>query len=178
MPLFGRPHQRGRAAQFLRRVHVGAGGDQQLDGNRVPVARGEHHHHLAVGKALVRIGAGFQQLFDDRRVAIKRCHRERREALPVGGVHLRAGGDEEIGALEVVAIDGPVQRGRAVGLRGVDVGVLLEQRAQRGSVALHHGVGDITLAGRAAKPRHTDHDGCHGEKHSTSVHRNHLRSRP
>ena len=145
------PHQRGRAAQVLLRVDVRAGGHEHPDRPRIAVARRQHQHRLAVGEALLRVGAGLEKPFDHRHVAVQRRHRERRERFAVGRVDLRAGGDEQAGGLEVVAIDGPVERRRAVDLRCVDVGVLLQQPAQRGLVAFHRRVGHLALVRRAAR---------------------------
>ena len=50
--------------------------------------------------------------------------------------------------LEVVEADGPMQRRGAVDLRGVDVGLPLQQRTHSVPVALHGGVGHLA-AGRA-----------------------------
>ena len=73
-------------------------------------------------------------------------------------------GDEQVGGLDVVAIDGPVERRRAVELRCVDVGLLLQEPAQRGLVAFHHRVGHVALVRRAAKRWRPDHDGRYRQK--------------
>ena len=44
---------------------------------------------------------------------------------------LAPGANQQVGAFDIVAIAGPVQRGRAVRFGGVDVGLFLEQRAHR-----------------------------------------------
>ena len=71
--------------------------------------------------ASVRIRAGLQQPADHRRAAVQAGGPERRGAEIVRRVHLGAGANQQVGALDIVAVARPVQRGRAVRLGGVDV---------------------------------------------------------
>ena len=49
--------------------------------------------------------------------------------------------DQQVGQLAVAALGGPVQRAHAVALRGVDVGALLQQVADRRLVAARRRIG-------------------------------------
>ena len=71
--------------------------------------------------------------------------------VAIGGVDVGAGANQQVGRLDVIAIDRPVQRRGAVHLGRVDVGVLLEQRPKRRLVAFHHRVRDIAAAGGAGQ---------------------------
>ena len=84
-----------------------------------------------VVERVVRIGAGLHQLADDVRVAVFRGERERRNPVVVPDVDLRAGADELRDGVRVLRVSGPVQRGGAVGLSGIDVGLLRQQRLHR-----------------------------------------------
>ena len=159
VPLFSGPHQRGRAAQLFRGVHVGAGSHEPLDRFGIAIARGIHQQRLAIRPALSGVGARVQQPVDDRGIAVQRSHGHRRHALAIPGIHGGARANQQIRGLEVVAVDRPMQRGGAIDLRRLHVGLLLQQRAESGLVALHHGVGDVAAARRGNE--HARHDPDH-----------------
>ena len=86
-----------------------------------------------------------------------RRERHRRHTVVVLDVHVRAGADEQRGRFRVFGVHGPVQRGRAVRLRRVDVGLLRQQRLDRllilALAASASGAGCVGAAmGRAAPP--------------------------
>ncbi len=147
MPLLDRPHQSRRAAERLAGVDVRAALDQHFHCVWIAVARGKHQDRLSVGADFLAVRSGLQELQNHRGVAVERRHGQRRDAVTIGRLHVRAGADQHVGHLRIVAVHRPVQRRRPVDLRGVDVGLLREQRAHRRAVTLHRGVSDIALAG-------------------------------
>ena len=123
-------------------VDVGAAADERGHRPRVAGARAGHQHGLAVQQRRVRVGAGVEQPLDHRRAAVGAGQMQRRRAAIVGGARARAGADQQIGDREIVAVRRPVQCGRAVAGRRVDVDwgpSGLQQRA--------HGL-DISAFGR------------------------------
>ena len=64
--------------------------------------------------------------------------------------------EQLIHQLCVLVIDRPVQRRRAIHLRGVDVRLSGNQRADRGQVVFLGGIGDIAAAGRGNGTRQGD----------------------
>ena len=72
---------------------------------------------------------------------------KRRRARSIDRLDVSSRADQQIGGLQIVLVNRPVQRGRAIGLRPVDVGFLLNERSDRGFVAFHDGIGNIAPAG-------------------------------
>ena len=60
-----------------------------------------------------------------------RGDREWRHAVIVPDVHVRAGAEQQRRSLGVLCVNGPVQRGGPIGLRRIDIGLLLQQRGDR-----------------------------------------------
>ena len=67
------------------------------------------------------------QRSDHRGAAVQTCQRQRSDAIVIGGVYVRTGGEQEVGGFQIVPMGGPMERGGSVALGGVDVGVLLEE---------------------------------------------------
>jgi hypothetical protein len=87
------------------------------------------------------VGAGLGQDVNHRGVAVLAGDQQRRVAADAGGrLEVGAGVEQHLRELDVALLRRPVQRGHAVGLRGVDVGAVLEERAHRITVAVHRRV--------------------------------------
>ena len=133
----GRPHQRRLSLAGFLGIDVRAAADERLHGVHVARPCRRHQHRLAFGQGRVGIGSGGEQLFDHRGVAVGRREMKRCDAVAVRDLRLRAGLEQRPGHLEIVELGGPMERGRAVGFSGVDVGVFREQGAgNRGVPAL------------------------------------------
>ena len=132
---------------------------------------------------LVGVGAGFEQQADHLGVAVRGRERQRRDAVAVRAGGVGAGANQPARGLDIVDANQPVERGRAVPARRVDVDLLVDQRADGGRVALHGRVGEADvlsprdrlrgrdrgdrLRGRDGRLRHgeqRDQGGC-GEPH-------------
>ena len=116
--------------------------DQQLDDVGAAGAHGRHERGFALGPDL-RIRSGVEEPGHDLRAPVGAGERERGHAVVVGEVHVRAGADQELHRAQVVPVDGPVERGRAVRSWGVDLhpsGV--EERAHRRRAPSPEGVDD------------------------------------
>ena len=66
------------------------------------------------------------------------------DAIVVPGLDVGAGANQAIDELDVILLNGPVQRSRAVGLRGVHVGLPLDHRQRGSPVAGLHRVDERT----------------------------------
>ncbi len=64
-------------------------------------------------------------------VAVRAGQRERRHVVARGGAGIRAGGQENVHHGRVVAPGGPVKRGRAIGLGGIHIHALRDERRGR-----------------------------------------------
>jgi hypothetical protein len=137
------PHERSRAAQFLARFDVRALREQQLDHRRPAGARSHHQRRLAVAERLIRAGAGFQQQLYEVDVAALAGQRERRHAGPGDGGGVRARFQESRGRAGIAVIRGPVQGGRAIRLRRLDVGPGGDELFELCRIPSHHGIRDI-----------------------------------
>ena len=99
----------------------------------IAVSRGEHQHRLAADPRALASAPPFSSASDDARIAIERGDRKRRRRLrDWSTLAFGAGLEQRLHHLGVVAVDGPVQRRRAVDLRRVDVGFLDDQCADGG----------------------------------------------
>jgi hypothetical protein len=93
--------------------------------------------YIARGRAGLDVGAGGDQRAHHRRMAGARRQEQRRiRPDPRRRLHVGAGIEEHAGHLGVAVAGRPVQRGHPVGLRGVDVAGLLQQRAHGLAIAL------------------------------------------
>ena len=73
----------------------------------------------------------------------------------VHDVHVSAGADEQIDHVDVIPVRRPVQRGRAIGLPGVDVDALLDERQRGFGVAVLHGFDQAVIRRRPKGWRRT-----------------------
>ncbi len=132
----GGHHQRGLAERLFGPIDVGAGFDQAR--RRFDAAgSGRQHQRRGAGRGReIRIGAGRDQHRHHLRVPGLAGHVQRRQpAKPRGRPNVRAGRQQHLRQRRIAQRGRPVQRRHAVALRGVDVGALLQQRADRGDVA-------------------------------------------
>ncbi len=142
--VFGRgPHQRGLSLALLSRVDVGTSRNQRLDRLRAAGTRRCHQRRLAVRKRTIGIGARGKQPLDNRGVPRRAGDGERRDAIPIRRCHLRTGANQEIDHLHIAVLHRPVQRRRAIGLWGIDVGALGHQRPHRRRVFPLRRVGNL-----------------------------------
>ncbi len=130
----GRPHQRRLPAPAFLRVHVSAPSDERADSRRLAGTRGGHQHGFSAGERRVRIAAGIEQALDHGGVAVHACERKRRHSIAVRRLHAGAGRDQPTRHLEIVVIGSPVQRGRPICLRDVDVRALVDQLANGAAI--------------------------------------------
>ncbi len=160
MILGRRPHQRRLAQELLAGVDDGAGFEQQLDGLGTARPRGGHEDRLAGLDLRLRIGAGLEQDFDEIAAGIVRGQRQRRHAVPVRGIRVRARAGKQPGDRHLVCPRRPVQRCRAIRLRRVDGGPACrrrEHRAHRVGVAGLHRI-DQRQPGAAGAERDEDRE--------------------
>ena len=71
----------------------------------------------ALSRPALGLAPAFNSRSDHRGAGVEARESERRDTALVGGVHLRAGANEQVGDGDVVAVRGPVERRRAVRLR-------------------------------------------------------------
>ena len=128
------PHERRLLAPALARVDVGAVLDEHFGGGRIAAAGDDHQRRLPIGAGCVDRCAGFEQSCDDGGVADRRGFRERRRAELVRSRDVGARRDQSLDEREVVVVDGPVQRRRAVGRFRVDVDAILDRGERDGGV--------------------------------------------
>ena len=124
------PHQRRLAAC---RVHVHVGAFVRAAARRprrCPTREATISGVSPARSARLGLAPACSSRRDHRGAAVQAGRPQRRGAEIVRGVHVGAGANQQIGALEIVAIAGPVQRRRAVGFGGVDVGTLLSSAAR------------------------------------------------
>ena len=134
----GRNHQRRLAEMLLRGVDGGAVLEQRLRDRGIADVRRENQRRLtgAIGRGGIRTGV--EQPARQLRVARRNCQVQRRDAIAIRGVHVGARRDESLRRVAVPDAHGPMQRGRAVAARRVDVDVSrVEQRAHSLHVAAH-----------------------------------------
>ena len=125
----------------------------QEDFNSVnlPGPRGHHECRVPVrGQRAIDVGSGLKQPFDHGCIAVEGREKKRCRAIAVGGRDLRAGADQYIRGREVVRPHGPMQRGCAVDLRCINIGLLQEQGAYRFLIPLLGRICHIA-GGRAEK---------------------------
>ena len=144
------------------RIQIRAFGEQLFDDIGIPRACRHHQRRFAREQRRVRIGARLQQPPDHGRTSVLAGRPQRRDAEIGGRVHLGAGANQQIGAFEVVVITGPMQRRGAIGIGGVDVRLLLEQRAQSSLVAALGGVHQRRTAD--IRRCYEEHRQCHQDQ--------------
>ena len=134
--LRGGPHQGRLAAPGVYRVDVRPVRQQRPDRGNAAGARAGQDRRLS-DRRQKRVRTRVQQLGNHGGAGVGAGERERGGSVPVDGVGIRAGGEQQLGQRSVVPVGGPVQRRGAVHLRGVDVyAVLLQQARDRGAVTL------------------------------------------
>ena len=79
-----------------------------------------------------------------------RCQVKRRDTISVCHFNLCSAGNQLVDKSEIVGAHGPVQSGRPVGFRRIDVDFLLEKSCRCSFVALLHGLSK-TCVGRRGK---------------------------
>ena len=156
--LGGRPHQRRLAVPGLARVDVGAGASSSRTALRPAGARGDHQHGLAVGVAALASAPAFSSSVDDRRAAVDGGQRQRRHAVAVRRVDLRAGAEQRLHELEASA--GPPSAAPSCRrLRPRSPAPLLRQRPHGRGVAALDGIDQTGVARRRRSSRATrQHD--------------------
>src|SRR5262249_17434544 len=97
------------------------------DRDSVASPRARHQNGFAIQESRVRVGASLEKPFDDRGVAVDAGQVEGRGTGVVRGIRACTRTNQEIDGVEVVEMNGPVERGGAVALGGVDVDVLSQQ---------------------------------------------------
>ena len=163
MPLVRGPHQRRRTAERFLRVRVRAVVEQRLHRLDVAGARGEHQRRPAERKRLVGIGPGLDEGRDHPGVAVHTGQPQRRHALTVRRLRIGTRTKQDGGQVPVASVHGPMERGRPIGLRGVHVDLLRDQRLHGRRVTTHRRIGDVALTGRRRghgghQSRHDDHE--------------------
>ena len=137
------PHQRGGSAQGFLRIHVRAVVEQHLDRIDIAGARRRHERSSSQREMLVGIGSGFEQRRDDGGISVDAGQPQRRGALAVRGLRIRAGVKQQVHHLFIGPEHRPVKRGRAIGLGRIHVGVLLDQLLHGRLVAAHDRVRNL-----------------------------------
>jgi hypothetical protein len=159
----GGPHQ----SRFTLDVFCGinAGAMLQQNSHRIGLARisGGHQQGFSACQGAVRARTGFQQQFDHRRVAINCSQVQRNRAFAICGTRVGAGPDQDLNHFEVIPSYCPMQSSGSVHLRGVDVGLLLQQSMDPFFVPVHGGIGEPgirSLQFRQEPQRHREKRQC------------------
>ena len=145
------PHQRRLSAHAFFRVHGGAAVEQQRDGVHLARSGGGHQRRFSAGIGGVRIRSAAQQRVDRGGIAVDAGEIQRRHAVAGRRIDLGAGANQHLRGFHVVSTHGPMKRRRAVGLGGVDVDLLLEQRANGLAIRPHDRVGQSKVAAGGAQ---------------------------
>ena len=153
--------------RLLFGVDVGAAGHQRFDGAGASRARCGHQSRLAADEVRVRIRPRLEQRLHHRHAAVFARQRDRRHAEIVRRIYLGAGADQALGRRDVVPVGGPVQRRRAVRLRGVDVGALLEERFHRARITAFDGVHQPQVRGAGLRRNGGPDERNQGERDQT-----------
>ena len=130
------PHQRRLIVRRLLGVDVGSMGQQSSHGLHATRTRRRHQRRLTRHVGGVGVRTRGQQRRHEGRVLVAAGQPERCHAEVVRHLHIGAGRNQQIGRVHVVPIGRPMQRGRAVGLRGVHSGPLFQQRLDGGRVSI------------------------------------------
>ena len=90
---------------------------------------------------------------------------QRRHTIAIGHFGIRAGLQQQVDAVEIVSLHGPVQRCASIGKRSIDVGLLVDERANGGAIFAPGCLGQpgVGLRGRSQgterhKARRDDHE--------------------
>ena len=166
MPFGGGPHQGRLSASGIGDVHIGAVERQHT--HRFEAARASRNHQrgLAIPPRRVRRRAALQQSLSELRVAVGRGERERRFAVFVGCIRLRAGVEQRFGHTALPQMHGPGKRRCAVRAGGVYVGLCLQERIEGFVVAALNRLEEaqVTLFGGDGDREHEDDSGNRSAK--------------
>ena len=115
----------------------------------------------------VGVHAGLQQVLDECGIPVRTCEEERTDVVARRGLRVGASGDQQVGNLEIVPLRRPVQGSRTVGLGGIHVNVLREQRPDGFHIVVFYGIDEPQFS-RCGKRRarkegqnKTSFDGSH-----------------
>ena len=164
MVLRSRPHQRGFALKVLCRIRLRTTYQQSSHGIQLARARGGHQSGFAVFGCGVRIRAPVQQGRDHRRVAVDGRKRKRGHPVSIGRLRVGPTAQQQTDRFHVVAADGPMQCGRAVGFRHVHVRVLLYEPLHRRAIARFDRTDDLRGSGRRTQADHHHRGRRHHEQ--------------
>ena len=170
MALGDRPHQGGRIAPSLLRVHLRSQVQQHFERVGLPGAR--RHHERGVSRFRQRgvgVRAGLDELFNHGRIAIHGGEKQRCGALAVRGRYVGAGADQQLRHFQIVSANSPVERGGAVNLRRIDIGLPLQQGAHSLFIPLHGGVRQIA-SGCAQKAGGRQQHGHTAPQYASHIH--------
>ena len=153
-----RPHQWGLPLKMRTRLHVGAGGQQRSDELRVPRPGAGHQHGLTAGSTRVRIGPSAQQRISHGRTGVEGSQRQGRHPELVHRIRIGASLDQHGRRVEIVPVRSPVECGRAIRLRRIDVDRLRQQGLHRVPVLPFHRLHEsLILRGGQARQEHEGH---------------------
>ena len=84
----------------------------------------EHECGIAIpGQGRVGVRACLEKFPDHGRLAVYAGEQQGSGAIAIGGGDVGPGTDEQIGHIQVVGLDRPMQRGGSIHLRRVDIGL-------------------------------------------------------
>jgi hypothetical protein len=137
-----REHERCFVVGFIPGVDRCAMVEQRLDRVRLAGGCGQHQGRRTGRGHHVDVGTRLAQRLDDTGLTRLAGDVNRGIAAEAGRrAHVRSGVEQRLHELEVARSSRPVERRHPITLRLVDVGALLEQRAQRFLVAAHRRIG-------------------------------------
>ena len=142
-----RPHQSSLQTLVGPAIDVGSAGQQRLDDLNVSGASRHHQRRLTAGLRNVDVGTGREQSVDDRKAPILTGQREGGDPVIGAHVHVGAGLHQQFDQLEIVTVNRPVKRRRAVRPRRVDVDTIAQKSAHRPTVALRGGLDQLLAVG-------------------------------
>ncbi len=151
MVLRGRPHERRLVLPLFLALTLAPCAIRAFTESALPARDAVIRTVSPSGSAAVRIGAGFEQRLDKDAVSVFRREREGRDTISICGLDVRTRADEGLRSFDVVVSHRPMKRGHPVGFLRIQVGTLLQQRADRLHVAAFNRVNQARAVARRPK---------------------------
>ena len=175
MVLGDRPHQRRLAAQRFRGGRVGARRQQAAHHVDVTDPRRRQQRGNPAHAREIRVRPRLEQQLHHWKTRVERGEGKRRDPMVVRRVHLRAGIQQQPGGLGMIPVGRPVQGGRAVSLRQVDVRSARDKAFGAGQIAQLDGLDQRRFGrrgrggNRGGKPREEERHGSEQQDTVTPI---------
>src|SRR5262249_39644086 len=155
-------------------IYIAAVSEQKSKHRRIAISCRQHHHGFSSGPCFFRIAARLQKTFNDCWITVKASHCQRCNPIAILPVDVSACLEQQVDHFRIVVVDGPVDCGGAINLRRVDVKFSLQERAEAGFVARHHGIGNFAVMRGTDCDRNTEQSNSYrGESDQNLVNSEH-----